>query len=336
MAEQPRVLRETFGRRREVSESARALGLVPRVGIVLVARGSSDHAAVYARYLIELATGLPVSIAPPSLYTRYRAAPALDGWVAIGLSQSGQTPEIVQTLRALAERGARAVAVTNAADSALAREAELVVDLACGAERAVPATKTFTASVAAIGVLAAVWGAVPWSTADERRAVDAVEVALSDEHAVESVARAALAADVVTYLGRGFGYATALEGALKLREMTGLAAEGFSVADYLHGPVAAAGPRTHVVACAAPGPALADVVAAVDAVAARGAQTLIVAPEGVRVGQRSTLTVAAGLPEPLTVLPMTVRLQQVALLAALQADVDPDTPFGLAKITLTS
>jgi glutamine---fructose-6-phosphate transaminase (isomerizing) len=335
MAEQPRVLRDVFARRDEITDSVRASGLVPRLGTLLVARGSSDHAAIYARYLIELVTGLPVSIAPPSLYTRYGSRPSLEGWVAVALSQSGETPEIVQTLRALVDCGARAVAVTNNVGSALAREAELVVDLHCGAERAVPATKTFTASIAAVGVLAAAWGTVPWTADDERRATAAVEAVLGSESAVEPAAHAIRDADVVTYLGRGFSYASALEGALKLREMTGRPAEGFAAADYLHGPVASADRRTQVVACASPGPTLADVLAGAKGVAARGAQVLIVAPDDVPVDEQPTLRVAAGLAEPLTVIPMTVRLQQLALAAALQDGVDPDQPFGLAKVTLT-
>jgi glutamine---fructose-6-phosphate transaminase (isomerizing) len=338
MAEQPRVLGAIFTRRAEVADSLRRAGAVPRVGVMLVARGSSDNADVYGRYLLELATGLPAAIAPPSLYTRYDSQPLLDGWVAVALSQSGETPEIVATLRALRGCGARAVAVTNAVSSSLARESDVVVDLACGPERAVPATKTLTASLAAIAVLSGVWGRTLWTSDDEARAIGAVEAVLADEEAALPAAEAVLAAANVTYLGRGFTYPVALEGALKLRETTGRAAEGRSVADYLHGPVASARTGTHVVACAAVGPAARDVLAAAADVAARGASVSLVAPADLpgTSTQAPGPAVPPGLVEPLAVLPLTVRLQQIALLAALQAGLDPDAPFGLEKVTLTT
>ncbi len=146
MAEQPAVLRELIAR------GAPRLG--PHSGVVIVARGSSDHAAIYGRYLLELATGRPVALAAPSLFTRYGARTDASGWLVVGVSQSGATPEIVEVVERLRATGGRAVAITNDPGSPLAAASEVVLALGAGEERAVPATKTLTAQFAAFAVLA--------------------------------------------------------------------------------------------------------------------------------------------------------------------------------------
>ncbi|MCW2993990.1 MAG: hypothetical protein JWQ18_1485, partial [Conexibacter sp.] len=155
MGEQPRVLAALAARREElVAEVRAALGDAPPAGIVLVARGSSDNAAVLGRYVLELATRRPVALAAPSLITRYGARDRLDGWLAVGISQSGRTPEIVSVLESYGASGARTVAITNDRDSALAHAAAATIDTAAGAEQAVPATKTVTSQFAAFALLA--------------------------------------------------------------------------------------------------------------------------------------------------------------------------------------
>ena len=155
MAEQPEVLARLLSRRIEV-------GLEAPAGVMIVARGSSDHAAVYGRYLLELATRRPVALAAPSLFTRYGAQTDASGWLVVGVSQSGETPEIVDVVERLRATGGHAIAITNDADSPLAEAAETVIELGAGAENAVPATKTFTAQMAAFAVLADALGDVPW------------------------------------------------------------------------------------------------------------------------------------------------------------------------------
>ena len=156
MAEQPEVLARLLSRRIEV-------GLQAPAGVIIVARGSSDHAAVYGRYLLELATRRPVALAAPSLFTRYGAQTDASGWLVVGVSQSGKTPEIVDVVERLRATGGHAIAITNDGDSPLAEAAETVIELGAGAENAVPATKTFTAQMAAFAVLADALGDVPWA-----------------------------------------------------------------------------------------------------------------------------------------------------------------------------
>src|SRR4051795_7435863 len=133
MDEQPDVLARLLSRRVAVAAGSIA-------GVVIVARGSSDHAAVYGRYLLELATRRPVALAAPSLHTRYGARTDASGWLVVGVSQSGKTPEIVDVVQRLRASGGHAIAITNNADSPLAAAAEVVIELGAGEERAVPAT----------------------------------------------------------------------------------------------------------------------------------------------------------------------------------------------------
>src|SRR6478672_6532670 len=173
MGEQPEVLSRLLSRPVEIEAADVA-------GVVIVARGSSDHAAVYGRYLLELATHRPVALAAPSLYTRYGARTNASGWLVVGVSQSGKTPEIVDVVERLRAGGGQAIAITNDADSPLAATSEVVIELGAGEERAVPATKTFTAQMAAFAVLAASLGDVPWADGDLALVPESVAAVLAD------------------------------------------------------------------------------------------------------------------------------------------------------------
>ena len=187
MAAQPAVLAELAERRAELLEALRG----PRpAGIVIVARGSSDYAAVFGRYLVEAATGMPVALAAPSLITLYGIEPRLDGWLAVAISQSGRTPEIATVLERYARAGARTVAVTNDPESPLAGAAAVDVWLGAGPEQAVPATKTLTAQLAAAALVAEALGRVPWGDGDWERLPAAVEEVLAEPHSAERAAEA--------------------------------------------------------------------------------------------------------------------------------------------------
>src|SRR3954454_18513112 len=180
MAEQPRVLAAMLERRAEIHARIRPLGDPKPAGVVLVARGSSDNAAIYGRYLLELATGRPVALAAPSLFTLYGAQVDVRGWIVVGLSQSGRTPEIVDVFGRYRAAGARGIAVTNDAGSPLAHGADAVLALEAGEERAVPATKTFHAQLAAFALIAEALGPVPWASGDLDPLPGHVEAILAD------------------------------------------------------------------------------------------------------------------------------------------------------------
>jgi glutamine---fructose-6-phosphate transaminase (isomerizing) len=207
MATQPAVLAALAARREQIAESL--AGPAP-VGIVIVARGSSDHAGIFGRYLLEVATGLPVALAAPSLQTLYGVRPRVEGWLAIAISQSGRTPEIATVLERFRDAGARAVAVTNDPDSPLARGASVHVALDAGEEQAVPATKTFTAQLAAMALVAEALGAVPFGVADWERLPGIVEEVLGDAEPAERVAVQLEGVDELACVGRGYLMCVAL------------------------------------------------------------------------------------------------------------------------------
>jgi glucosamine--fructose-6-phosphate aminotransferase (isomerizing) len=336
MAEQPGIVERVFARGEELADAILSKGLFPARGIILVARGSSDNAAVYARYLLELATQVPVSLAAPSLFTRYHSRTRVEGWTVVAISQSGATPEIVTTVEALCSNGARAIAITNDAGSPLADLCDLTIALDCGPERAIPATKTFTASIAAIAAIGRVCSPDGWSARDERYVVESLGAVLADPEPVEAFVDELADAEMVSHLGRGFSYAVALEGALKYREMTGRVAEGISASDYLHGPIAAANARTHVVAYLDGGKTTADVRSTAEVARSRGAHLLFVTDDAARTPGEKALIIPPQSVEALAVFCFTARAQQLAFACALRAGVDPDEPVGLHKITLTA
>src|SRR5690242_6891540 len=203
-------MREQPSRLTALIEDADAIGDVVRAlvpdrfaGVSVVARGSSDHAAVYGRYLLETATGKPVSMAAPSLHTLYGIQADYRGQLVLAVSQSGATPEIVTTLRRLCAGGGRGLAITNDASSELAEAAEAVLDLGAGEERAVPATKTVTAQLVAFALVAQALGPLPFSREELARVPEWVGAVLADPEAVEPAAAALEGCTRLVVVARG-------------------------------------------------------------------------------------------------------------------------------------
>jgi glucosamine--fructose-6-phosphate aminotransferase (isomerizing) len=325
MAAQPEVLARLAGRAAADAAAVRAVLPGPLAGVMFVARGSSDNAAVFGRYLTELTAGRPAGLAAPSLYTRYRAAADWHGYLVIALSQSGATPEILTTAEALRSRGARVIGITNEPGSPLAGVTDLVLTTDAGPERAVPATKTVTAQLAVLVSVAAALG--PGAAAEEvlPRLPDAVRAVLADPGPVTSLAAGWAALDRLVVTGRGLGYAAALETALKVKETSGILAEGISAADLRHGPIAAVYAGAPVLLVDAGGPAAADLAELRELLQRRGAESAALPGP-----------VAAGLPEPAQVITAVVRGQQLAHALALARGADPDSPAHLTKVTGTT
>jgi glutamine---fructose-6-phosphate transaminase (isomerizing) len=328
MAAQPDVLRRLAERRADLVAALR--GPEP-AGVVIVARGSSDYAAIFARYLLEAVTGRPVALAAPSLVTLYGAELRLDGWLALGISQSGRTPEIVTVLERYGAAGARTLALTNDPDSALAAAADAQVELGAGEERAVPATKTFTAQLAAVALVAESLGPVPWRDADWERLPGDAEAMLADPAPAGRAAETLGDTEELIAVGRGYSMCVALEAALKLREATGVRAEGWSAADFRHGPVTVARGDIPLLAVSAAGPAAADVEELSAGLERGGTPVLRLADS-----PAADLPYRGGLAEPLSTVPATIRAQQLALALALRRGIDPDEPPGLGKVTPTN
>jgi glucosamine--fructose-6-phosphate aminotransferase (isomerizing) len=335
MAEQPRVLAALAARRGELAAELRAaVGDTAPAGIVLVARGSSDNAAVFGRYVLELATRRPVALAAPSLTTRYGVQDRLDGWLAVGVSQSGRTPEIVSVLESFGASGARTVAITNDRAGPLAQAADATIDTAAGSEQAVPATKTVTSQFAAFAVLAEALAGdadrarLPWDDRAWSALPDAVGELLGDNEPARAAASAVGSAQGLVVIARGLLLGAALEAALKVKEMTGVLAEGASAADFLHGPIAVVHRGLPVLTLAAGGPTAADVAEFAAAARERGGRVLAIAPDG-------DLSIPASIGDGLAAIPAIVRAQQLARELSLLRGIDPDAPFGLSKVTET-
>ena len=328
IGEQPAAVAATLA---AVAEPAAALAAAVREGgldrVVLVARGTSDHVAIYARYLLEARCALSASLAAPSLYTTYRPPVDLSRALVLGVSQSGQTPEIVAALEFAAERGALTAALTNEAGSPLAEAVSHPLVTAAGVERSVAATKTFTTALAVVAELARALGATDLS-APLQALTGALDEAVALPGAlVDAAARSLVDAEAAVCISRGYAYATALEAALKLKEVTGLWAEGYSAADLRHGPRAAALGIPALVFHAG-GPLAADVDGLERELAAAGSPVVSIGPE-------RALPAAAGLPEELAPIALIVPAQLVAERLAVLRGRDPDRPPGLTKVTRT-
>jgi glutamine---fructose-6-phosphate transaminase (isomerizing) len=329
MAQQPAVLGALAGRLEETRALVRGIVPAELAGTIVLARGSSDHAGAYGRYLIELTSRRPVALAAPSLQTLYGAEVDCSGYLAVAVSQSGRTPEIVTTLERMQAAGAAGLAVTNDADSPLAGAAAAALALGAGEERAVPATKTVTATLAAFAMIAAALGPAPFDADALGRVPGWVDEVLADATPAQRVAEGLAECTRLVAVGRGLLYGAALEAALKLKETTMLSAEGFSSADLRHGPIAVVEQGFPVLAFLADGPAHADMADLVRDLRGRGAQVFVAAQEP------SDLPLPVAMPEALVPIAAVVRAQQVALALARLRGLDADRPAGLSKVTAT-
>ena len=341
MGEQPDVLARIVAQRPRLQELI-GRSLPERLrGVCLIARGSSDNVAVHARYLLELATGIPLSMVAPSIITRYHAVPDVADWLVVALSQSGRTPEIVDVAARLRDRGAVVVAVTNDAESPLAQASAVTLSVGTSAELAVPATKTVTGQLALVTVLAEATGAgiARYSGGDAAwgSLARVVETVVHDEAGIEQAVQVLAPHSSAVHLARGLTYAAALEGALKSKETSRRVHDGYSSADFLHGPLTVAGPGVPVVAYGAAGPVLADVAETARRAVRLGSPVIGVGADEVWQG----IDGAVGVPVPqdlgeaLAVIPLVVRGQQLAVRTTLALGMDPDSPEGLNKVTAT-
>jgi glucosamine--fructose-6-phosphate aminotransferase (isomerizing) len=343
--------------RAEIEEQPQALratldALLPRVGeiaalgrdtrqVLFIARGTSDNAAVYGSYLVQVRTGRLATLASPSVATEYRSRLDLSGVLAVALSQSGRTEEIVETLAWAADCGARTLAITNGAGSPLAEAADAALVTEAGAERAVPATKTFTTALAALAVLgialaAGAEGPEPLDAGELRSVPDEIERLLAARNDLEPIIDGLAGVEGAVVSGRGYAYSAALEFALKLKEACYLHAMGLSFADLLHGPIAVVDDRTPAVIMAADsGPTLQDAVALAGRVTHAGATAY-----GIGGGTALAAACAYALPGPrlpewLAPIGLITGGQLLTEALARRLGINPDTPRGLSKVTQT-
>ena len=313
-----------------VADAAAALQRADPTLVVTVARGSSDHAATYLKYAVELLAGIPVASVGPSIASIYNRPLRLAGAACIGISQSGRSPDIVEMMRAAGAGGALTIAITNFADAPMAQASAHCLALQAGLEQSVAATKTFATSVLAALSLLAEWQ----KDADLRAAVaglpDAFAKALTEDWS--PLAARLSRAQSLYVLGRGPGFAIANEAALKFKETCGLHAESYSAAEVLHGPSAIVQARFPVFALGVEDAALPHVIATAERLAAQGADVFVT---GGAAKGAVLLPSVTGL-HPL-VAPLVLAVSFYAFIEALarRRGFDPDTPPHLRKVTET-
>ncbi len=335
--EQPGALRRLFREGRPAVEAAAAV--IRQFGpewVLIAARGSSDNAARYAQYLLGAHNGLGVALAVPSLFTLYDSPPRLARSLTIGISQSGQSPDIVSVLSGARAQGGATLAVTNEPASPLSRAAHHTLPLLAGPETAVAATKTYTSELFALAMLSAALEGSVERWAELERVPDWVAEAIERNADLDEPVAEFRGVQRLVVIGRGFNYSTAFEVALKLKETSYFVAEPYSVADLLHGPIAMIDRDFPVILVAPSGRALADVPALLSLLEARSARVLAISDlPDVLSRVRSRIELPRGVPEWLSPIVAVVPGQLFAGALALASGENPDRPRGLSKVTLT-
>lgn len=312
--------------------------------IILAARGTSDNAAQFGRYLLEITTGIPVSLSAPSIYTLYGASVDFRDSLVVAISQSGESTDTNLVLERAREQGALTVGITNEPESSLAQLAEHVFLVRAGREKSVAATKTYTGQLLMLYLLAyALGGAI--KIEDLRRQPDFAEAALKLEPEIAERAERYRFMDHAVVVGRGLNYSNAFEFALKLMETCYVVAERFSSADFLHGPIAMVEPSFPVFLFTPAGvtwPAMREMIEKLDQIKA---ETLIVTDRSNReagaFGIRAIIVPAtlhrkSARPEELyTPIPYIVPGQLLAACLAAEKGLNPDQPRLLSKVTQT-
>ncbi len=336
--EQPGVLRGLLETQSEgVALAAAAMRARGVSYVYLAARGTSEHAGIYGQYVLGAFGGLPVALAAPSLFTVYGRPPRLAGALVVGVSQSGQSPDIVAVIAEGRRQGALTLAITNDPGSPLAQAAELNLSISAGPERAVAATKTYSGELMLFAMLAAALSGDQEMGAELRRAPAAVAAALELDGAVQAAAGRFRAMSRCVILGRGYHFATAMEWALKLKELTYVVADRYSTAEFQHGPVAMVEPGFPVLAVAPRDPghgAVGELLARL--AQEKGAEVLALSDDEATLAAASVgLRLPDGVPAWLMPIVSIVPAQLFCYHLALARGLDPAAPRGLSKVTLT-
>ncbi len=328
-----RLLREESARAREI---ARAIQVRSPQFVVIAARGTSDHAATYGKYLLAACCGLPVALAAPSLFTIYRRPPRLKGALVVGISQSGSSPDIVEVVAEGRRQGALTLAITNDPHSPLGEQAELCLPCRAGEERSVAATKTYTAQLTALALVAVALADDRLMWGDLERLPGWVEQVLGLAQGMDQRVQRFRYMERCVLIGRGYNYATALEVALKLKELTYVVAEPYSSADFLHGPIAMVEQGFPVVMVAPSGAVYPDLLVLAEMLRERAAELVVISERAeVLALAQTALPLPEAVPEWLSPVVAVVPGQLFAAALTRAKGYDLDRPRGLQKVTRT-
>ncbi len=304
--------------------------------VFIAARGTSDNAARYAKYVLGGRNRLPVALAAPSLFSIYKTPPTFGNALVLGISQSGKSPDIVAVLAEARKQGVLTAVITNEPDSDLARKGDFVIPLHAGEEKAVAATKTYTSELAAIALLSASLTEEPDALEHLLEVPGAVKATLALDAEIQSVAPRYRYMEQCVVIGRGFNYSTAFELALKITELTYTIVEPYSSADFLHGPLAMVEPGFPVILIAPQGVLIPEIREFSATLRNRQAEIVTISddPELLS-GSRIPIGLPRPVPEWLSPITAIVPGQLLALHLAHARDFNVDSPRAIRKITET-
>ncbi len=335
IASQPEVIRRILNN--ETTHVSNIVAQLPPFDYALIAaRGSSDHAATYAKYAWTSLAGYPVALAAPSLFTMYKTQARLAGALIVGISQSGQSPDIIAVLEEGRRQGRPTLAITNDTSSPLATVADNVIELHAGPERSIAATKTYTAQLMVMAMFAAALSGKPHFQAELQHIPSAMERTFNlNQRLYQNVERYRYM-DRCIVIGRGFNYSTSFELALKLKELTYLMISAYSSADFRHGPIATIERGLPVFLFMPTGDTYNDMLDLAHELQRLEAELLIISESEQALSlARTALPICPGIPEWLTPLITIIPGQLFALNLALAKGLNPDIPRGLQKVTRT-
>ena len=306
-------------------------------GIFIAARGTSDNAARYAKYVLGFNNQIPVALAAPSLFSVYHQPPNLGANLVIGISQSGESPDLLAVIAEANQQGCSTLAITNQPDSPLADEADYVIDIQAGPELSIAATKSYTAQLGAIAMLSAAWAGKPDLWEQLAEIPNFISQQFQQENQIQAYATRYRDMDQCAVLGRGFNYATAFEWSLKLKELTYVVAQPYSSADFLHGPIALVSSGFPIFAVAPQGGVFEDMAHLLKRLKDTNRADLFIISENQDLLKIADcpLSLPAGIPEWLSPMVSIIPAQLFSYHLTLVKGIDPDTPRGLTKVTLT-
>jgi glucosamine--fructose-6-phosphate aminotransferase (isomerizing) len=304
--------------------------------VFIAARGTSDNAGRYAKYLLGAHNQMDVSLAAPSLFTIYNQPPSLSDALVLGISQSGKSPDIVSVLKEGNKQGALTAAITNHPESDLAKEADIVLDLQAGEELSLAATKTYTAQLTSIAFLSNELSRSSQFKNDLHALPDTISEIFKKEPHVDNLAERYRYMEHCVIIGRGFNYASAFEFSLKMKELTYTIAEPYSSADFLHGPVAMVDRGFPTFVIAPDGKMNAEMKTMIEKVQSQMAEVILISnnPQLLKMAEH-TMELPTGIPEWLSPIPAILPAQMFAMYLAQTRGIDVDNPRGLSKITQT-
>jgi glucosamine--fructose-6-phosphate aminotransferase (isomerizing) len=337
--EQPELLSHLLDNQRETAmEIAKIIRQNDIRWVFLAARGTSDNAGRYANYLWGARNGLPLALATPSLFTFYNQPPQLKNALVIGISQSGQSPDIVSVVTEGGRQGCLTLAITNEPQSPLARSAKLVLDIQAGVEKAVAATKTYTSELMAVAMLSAALSEDKASWKELGKVAKWVDKVLQQDAAIASMAERYRYMQQCVVLGRGFNYCTAFEWALKLKELTYVVAEPYSSADFRHGPIAMIEGGFPVMAVAPNGKVFDTLLEMLGKLRFDQSAELVVISDEKRALSlaQSQILLPSGIPEWLSPIVSIVPAQLFAGHLTRAKGFDPEKPRTIGKVTETN